>query len=142
MIRFRVIAVAAALFGAAGSARAQRWGGSPVARGSSSETHQAAVRPASGISPNGTPSKWGGSPIDAHAGSRMRGEIERGATAYIPVAVAAPAPVPVTYLADPGCAPTDSSVTMQVITAKHEDRQLTTIEVYRLQPRFQRFQHP
>ena len=59
-------------------------------------------------------------------------------SAYIPVAVAAPAPVPVTYASDTACATAAGPVDMQVITSKHEEHVLTTLEVYRLQPRFQK----
>jgi len=143
MIRYRLIAVAAALLLAAASAHAQRWGGSPVGHEGSSEPRQASVHAASGASSNGTPSKWGGSPVDTHADSRTRERPERGTNAYIiPVAVAAPTPVPATYTATPGCPPVDGSVEMPVVTTPHESRELTTIEVYRLQPRFQRYQQP
>ncbi|MGH7653806.1 MAG: hypothetical protein ACREN6_04000, partial [Gemmatimonadaceae bacterium] len=59
---------------------------------------------------------------------------QRGA--YIPIAVAAPYPVaaPVDT-----CAPApEGSVEMPIVVTRHEERQLTTIEVYRLQPRFQK----
>ncbi len=141
MIPYRVIAFSAALLLPA-AAHAQRWGGSPMAREGSSGSRQTAAHSVSAASPNGTPSKWGGSPVDTHAESRGRERVERGTNAYIPVAVAAPEPVPAVASGNQGCPQADGSVEMPVITTPHEARQLTTIEVYRLQPRFQRYQQP
>jgi hypothetical protein len=141
MIPFRVIALSAALLLPA-AAHAQRWGGSPVGRDGASESRQTSTHPASAASSNGTPSKWGGSPVDTRAESRARERVDRGTNAYIPVAVAAPEPVPAVASGNPGCPQPDGSVEMPVVTTPHEQRQLTTIEVYRLQPRFQRYQQP
>jgi hypothetical protein len=139
MLRLRMISIPAALLFAAGTASAQRWGGGSTGQtghGSAPAAHPAAPKsPAATVSSNGTISKWGGSPPErSHDGQRGRfGQTD----AYIPIAVAAPYPVPVS--ADPSCPPdADASVEMPVITTHHEDRQLTTIEVYRLQPRFQK----
>ena len=85
---------------------------------------------------NGVPSKWGGSP-PARAEDRDHRFVGRPG-AYIPVAVAAPypvaAPIDTVYAPAP-----EAAVQRPVVAAAHEERQLTTIEVYRLQPRFQ---HP
>jgi hypothetical protein len=144
MTRYRVIAAAAAaLVLTAPSAHAQRWGGgSRMGREGSSEPRQQAAHALSAASSNGTPSKWGGSPVDSRGDARFRERGERGMNAYIPVAVDAPAPVAVISSVNPGCPQADGSVEMPVITTQHEQRQLTTIEVYRLQPRFQRYQQP
>jgi hypothetical protein len=84
---------------------------------------------------NGTPSKWGGSPPErSHEGQRAR---FNQPVAYIPIAVAAPEPVPAYPEAAAAPAPA-ASVQMPIVTTAREDRQLTTIEVYRLQPRFQK----
>jgi hypothetical protein len=144
MTRYRVIAVVAALFVTAAAARAQRWGGSPAGRQGSSESRQTTARAVSAASPNGTPSKWGGSPVDARTGSHSGMFLGNGTGAYIiPAAVAAPTPVvPVIAPVDPGCPPVDASVVMPVIHTQREPKELTTIEVYRLQPRFRRYQQP
>jgi hypothetical protein len=94
-----------------------------------------APRPAAAAM-NGAVSKWGGSPPERRHDRDQR--VFFGQTgAYIPIAVAAP--YPVAAVPDTACAPApDASVEMPVITSRHEDRQLTTIEVYRLQPRFQK----
>jgi hypothetical protein len=137
MLKLRMMSIPAALLFAASTASAQHWGGGSAGRtghGSAPATRPAAPRlPATAASSNGTISKWGGSPPERpHDGRRGRfGQTN----AYIPIAVAAPYPV----AADPSCPPDDNaSVLMPVITSRHEDRQLTTIEVYRLQPRFQK----
>lgn len=142
MTRFRAILVPAALFVFAGTAHAQRWGGSPVAGSHSSPAASRQVAPATGGSLNGTVSKWGGSPVQQHSVVRPRVAYagQGYGYAYIPVAVAAqPA---LTYAADTTCPPAavdeTQPVEMQVVTSPHEQRQLTTIEVYRLQPRFQK----
>ncbi len=141
MLRLRMLSIPAALLFAASTASAQQqhWGGGSAGQtghGSAPATRPAApVSPTATVSSNGTISKWGGSPPERnHDGQRGRfGQTN----AYIPIAVAAPYPVPAT--ADPSCPPDDNaSVQMPVITTHHEDRQLTTIEVYRLQPRFQK----
>jgi hypothetical protein len=142
MISYRVIALSAALLLPSAAAHAQRWGGSPVGRDGSSGSHQATAQSVSAASPNGTPSKWGGSPVDTRSESRARERLERGTNAYIPVAIAAPEPVPAVASGNLPCPQADGSVEMPVITTQHEPRQLTTIEVYRLQPRFQRYQQP
>jgi hypothetical protein len=82
----------------------------------------------------GTPSKWGGSPP---APARTQSGYTGQPVAYIPIVVAAPYPVPA--YADTTCTqPYQASVEMPVVTTRHEERQLTTVEVYRLQPRFQK----
>jgi hypothetical protein len=134
-----MISIPAALLFAASTASAQHWGGGSAGQtghGSAPAARPAAPRsPAAAVSSNGTISKWGGSPPERpHDG--QRGSFGQ-TNAYIPVAVAAPYPVPAA--ADPSCPPGDNaSVEMPVITRHHEDRQLTTNEVYRLQPRFQK----
>ncbi len=139
MLRVRMLSISAALlFAATASAQQQHWGGGSggqTGHGSAPATRPAAPRsPTATVASNGTISRWGGSPPERSHDSQ-RGRLGQ-ANAYIPIAVAAPYPVPV---ADPSCPPDDNaSVEMPVITTHHEDRQLTTIEVYRLQPRFQK----
>jgi hypothetical protein len=54
--------------------------------------------------------------------------------AYIPVAVAAVAPVAVTYVVDTVYAPAPAgAVEMRVVTSRHEPREQTTMDVYREQ---------
>jgi hypothetical protein len=141
MARFQAMLVPVALLVMASSARAQRWGGSPPAaaraHASPAEAHQLAQ--SSGGAWNGTASKWGGSPVQSRATVRVRGSYPGDGNAYIPVAIAIPATAPMTYAADTACAAAATEpVEMQVVTSTHEARQLTTIEVYRLQPRFQK----
>ncbi|HEY2850128.1 MAG TPA: hypothetical protein VGI97_09645 [Gemmatimonadaceae bacterium] len=92
----------------------------------------------------GTPSKWGGSPPVPVHDRRQRGFVGRPGAYVIPVVVVVPYAVPVdpyevpvapdtTYAPDP-----QAAVAMPVIETHRAERQLTTIEVYRLQPRFQR----
>ena len=142
MLRFQMISIPAALLLAAGAAGAQqRWGGSGGGQSghASQPSHPAGgAMPAAVVSSNGVAPRWGGSPPE-HRHDRDRGQFGFGGQpgAYIPVVVAAPYPVPAA--ADTACAQTpDASVEMPVITTRHEERQLTTIEVYRLQPRFQK----
>jgi hypothetical protein len=103
-----------------------------------SHTPVATLPTAAAAAWNGTPSKWGGSP-PASSRENDRGQPGyAGQTgAYIPVAVAAPYPVAAPV--DTACtrAP-QASVEMPVVTTHREERQLTTIEVYRLQARFQK----
>jgi hypothetical protein len=55
-------------------------------------------------------------------------------SAYIPVAVAAVAPVAVTYVVDTVYAPASAdAVEMRVVTSRHEPREQTTMDVYREQ---------
>ena len=139
MLRSRVLFVPAALLLATGVAGAQRSPGSPGSHGS-----PPAARPTGAVPHvraaawNGTPSKWGGSPPERrHDGDRGQRGFAGQPGAYIPIAVAAPYPVPAA--ADTACSPAPGgSVEMPVVTTRHEERQLTTIEVYRLQPRFQK----
>jgi hypothetical protein len=142
-----MLSVPAALLFAASVAGAQHspggaggHGSTPAARpsgghGSTPAAHPAGTtHPVAAASWNGTPSKWGGSPPE-RSRDAQRARYNQPIT-YIPIAVAAPDPVPAS--ADP-CPPApDASVEMPVITNRHEERQLTTIEVYRLQPRFQK----
>jgi len=138
MLRLRMISIPAALLFAASTASAQHWGGGSAGQtghGSAPATRPAAPRsPAATASSNGTISKWGGSPPERPRDG-WRGRFGQ-TNAYIPIAAAAPDPVPA--YADPCPPASDASVEMPVITTRHEDRQLTTIEVYRLQPRFQK----
>jgi hypothetical protein len=135
MLKLRTLSIPVALLAAASVAGAQHSTGGmtghntpPAARPTGTTPHAAAA------SWNGTPSKWGGSPPErSHDGQRGR---FNQPIAYIPIAVAAPDPVPA--YADPCPPASDASVEMPVVTTHHEERQLTTIEVYRLQPRFQR----
>lgn len=142
MPRFHAALIPAALFAFAGTAHAQRWGGSPaptsVARSSAAQPRQVQANAGSW---NGTVSKWGGSPVQQRAAVRPR-VLYAGQVGgyYIPVPIAA---VPaVTYAADTTCPPATVDATqpveMQVISSSREPRELTTIEVYRLQPRFQK----
>jgi hypothetical protein len=141
MLRLRMISIPAALLFAASTASAQRWGGGSAVQtghGSLPATRPTAPRsPAATASSNGTISKWGGSPPErSHDRQRGRIGLYGQPNAYIPIAVAAPDPVPAYVDSCPP--PPEASVEMPVITTRHEDRQLTTIEVYRLQPRFQK----
>lgn len=134
MLELRTISIPAALLFVATTAGAQRASTAhapapPAAHPTAAAPHLAAA------AWNGTPSKWGGSPPERPRDNQRQRFGQP--VAYIPVAVAAPEPVPA--YADPPCPPAaDASVEMPVITTKHEERQLTTIEVYRLQPRFQK----
>jgi len=145
MLRLRMMSIPAALLLTASAAGAQRWGGTsgtsggPAGHGSPPVTRPTGTAPHSAAaSSNGTISKWGGSPPERpHNRERGWTGFYGQPNAYIPVVVAAPAPVPA--YADPSSPPApDASVDMPVITTRHEERQLTTIEVYRLQPRFQK----
>jgi hypothetical protein len=135
MLKLRMMSIPAALLLAAGTARAQHAPGGATGHTLPPAVHPTAAAPhAAAASWNGTPSKWGGSPPErTRNGERARfGQ----PIAYIPIAVAAPYSVPA---ADDPCPPApDASVEMPIVTTHHEERQLTTIEVYRLQPRFQR----
>jgi hypothetical protein len=135
MSRLRLLSIPLALLVVANTARAQHEGG---ARSSSAAKPSAEVHQASGGSWNGTASKWGGSPVQAPANTRARIVYVVPATVYVPAVVAAPAPVADSYVVDTVYATTSTPVEMRVITSNHEPRQLTTIEVYRLQPRFQK----
>jgi hypothetical protein len=132
MIRFRMMFVLVALLAAASPARAQHWGGGPV----SSDRHDASaeMKHASGGGWNGTASQWGGSPVQAPAASRSRFQYVIPSNAYIPVVVAAAAPVAVTYVVDTVYAPAPAgAVEMRVVTSRHEPREQTTMDVYREQ---------
>ena len=120
----------------AGSAQAQRWGGSP--RPAAAGRQSAGARATAGGSWNGTVSKWGGSPVQPGRDARTQCAEAIPWGVVIPRAVAAPAPVPATYAADTSFAAGSGPVEMRVVHEHPEPRQLTTIEVYRLQPRFQR----
>lgn len=133
MTRFRLMFVSIALLALAGSAGAQRWGGSPSSSsakgGSSAQVHQAG-----GGSWNGSVSKWGGSPVQPAGNPRAQLVYVIPMNAYLPAAVAAPAPVPVTYVVDTvySAAPANP-VAMQVVAPSRAKPQLTTMEVYRQQ---------
>jgi hypothetical protein len=132
MTRYHLVPIA--LLAAVSSAHAQHWGGSPSSTASkpAAEVHQA-----SSGSWNGTASKWGGSPVEHRAESRERPGSFGQANAYIPATVSTPAYLPVTYAADSACTtPIAGPAQMQVVI--RETRPLTTIESYRLQPRFQK----
>ena len=133
MTRVRMMLVPVALLLAAGSARAQHWGGHSS---SAADKHDASAetKHASGGAWNGTASQWGGSPVQARAASRVRLQFVIPANAYIPVAVAAAAPVAVTYVVDTVYAPAPAgAVEMRVVTSRHEPRERTTMDVYREQ---------
>ncbi len=136
MLRLRMFSIPAALLVATGVAGAQHTPGAASGQSTPPTPHPSGTTPrAATVSSNGIAPRWGGSPPDRTHDAR-RGQFGQQ-TAFIPIAVAAPYPVPA--YADPSCPPdADASVQMPVITTHHEDRQLTTIEVYRLQPRFQK----
>ncbi|MFI5232688.1 MAG: hypothetical protein ACHQSE_09270 [Gemmatimonadales bacterium] len=152
MLRLRILSIPAALLFAASTAStasAQRWSAGstsqtartapPAAHAQPAAGHRANSGPAAAAASwNGVPSKWGGSPPERrHDGDREQRGFRGQRGAYIPIAVAAPYPVPAAV--DTACASApDASVEMPVVTTHHEERQLTTIEVYRLQPRFQK----
>jgi hypothetical protein len=137
MTRFRLVMIPLALVAAAGPAGAQRWGGSPASAG----RHDSPVetKPATGGSWNGTASRWGGSPVRSEAEPRVRTVYVIPPDAYIPVAIAAPAPVTVTYVIDTVyTAAFPSPVDMKVVTSSRPEPQLTAMDVYRQQ----RFKQP
>lgn len=138
MTRTRVFAVSAALLLAAGSAHAQRWGGSPVAA-SSRQASSTESRPAAPSASNGFPSQWGGSPAGRRSHENRRAGFVIPTDAFIPMAAEVPAPVAARAVVDTVFTQVVlAPVQMQVITAPHEERQLTTMEVYRQQ----RFHNP
>jgi hypothetical protein len=136
MMLSRPLLILAALVAVVAPAGAQRWGGSPATAAdkhtSSPQAHQAG-----GGSWNGTPSKWGGSPVQLAAESRTRLVYVIPASAYIPGAVAAPAPVPVTYVVDSVytsyTTASASPVDMKVVSSGRAQSQETTMDVYRQQ---------
>ena len=133
MTRSRVIFVLVALSAVGSTSHAQQWGRSSSAasgrHGSTQESQQA-----TGGAWNGTASQWGGSPVQPPAGSRLRFQYVIPSSAYIPVAVAAVAPVAVTYVVDTVYAPASAdAVEMRVVTSRHEPREQTTMDVYREQ---------
>ena len=133
MTRFRVIFVLVALSAVGSTAHAQQWGrSSSTASGRHGSTQES--QQASGGAWNGTASQWGGSPVQAPAASRLRFQYVIPSNAYIPVAVAAVAPVAVTYVVDTVYAPAPAgAVEMRVVTSRHEPREQTTMDVYREQ---------
>jgi hypothetical protein len=143
MPRLRILSIPVALLIAVSPASAQYRGGAAPTSGAS-HAGAAAVRQAAGGSWNGTASKWGGSPVQRQVERRERRErlvyVLPFAT-YMPVAVTAPAPIAVTYVVDTVYAAAPP-VQMQIVTSGHEPRELTTLEVYRLQPRFQKYRQP
>jgi hypothetical protein len=127
-----------AAIAAAAPAHAQRWGGSPVQEsgrgGNASEHHHAAPVATAG---NGTVSQWGGSPVEHHEQFRDRATLIFPTSAYIPVAVAAPVAVPVTYVPDTTYTLVQQApVQMQVVNSRGEPPTPTTMDVYRRQVRF------
>ncbi|GEM_PF-2921487 len=133
MTRFRVIFVLVALSAVGSTSHAQQWGrSSSTASGRHGSTQES--QQASGGAWNGTASQWGGSPVQAPAASRLRFQYVIPSNAYIPVAVAAAAPVAVTYVVDTvyALAPA-GAVEMRVVTSRHEPREQTTMDVYREQ---------
>ena len=154
MIHARVIAAAAVVFVALASrasAQQQHWGGSaPKSSGNSASTASqhhtqatASAQAAPGAAWNGRQPVWGGSPPP----TQQEIARQRNAVLLAPYAQGAfvePIPtqpyVPVdTVSTSYNVAPQSNSVQMQVVrTHEPEQRQLTTIEVYRLQPRFQK----
>jgi hypothetical protein len=136
MTRFHLLFVPAALALCASPVLAQHWGAAPA---SNTAKPAAEVHQASGGSWSGTASKWGGSPVQSQSDHRARNVNLIQGIAYYPAAVAAQVPVQAACADAVDAAATSSSVEMKVITSKHDEpRQLTTIEVYRLQPRFQK----
>ena len=133
MTRFRVIFVLVALSAVGSTSHAQQWGrSSSTASGRHGSTQES--QQASGGAWNGTASQWGGSPVQAPAASRLRFQYVIPSNAYIPVAVAAAAPVAVTYVVDTVYAPAPAgAVEMRVVTSRHEPREQTTMDVYREQ---------
>jgi hypothetical protein len=133
MTRFRVIFVLVALSAVGSTSHAQQWGrSSSTASGRHGSTQES--QQASGGAWNGTASQWGGSPVQAPAASRLRFQYVIPSNVYIPVAVAAAAPVAVTYVVDTvyALAPA-GAVEMRVLTSRHEPREQTTMDVYREQ---------
>jgi hypothetical protein len=143
MTRLRALVVLAA-FAAAVPAHAQRWGGSPVREsdrgGTAAENHHAATAAATATAAaagNGSVSQWGGSPVEHRERARDRVLYGSPADLYLPVAEAAPAPVPVTYSLDAAYAGAQqASVQMQVVNSRGERPTPTTMDVYRQQARF------
>ena len=143
MIRFRAVSVVAGLFVAAAPAFAQQWGGSgaasPRSRAGAAEPRgsSGAVQSASGGTWDGRQPTWGGSPPVAPAPSRMRGVYLRPYY-FIPMAVAAPAPVPAPVIVDTVyVAAAANPFEANVAPPSPPARELTTMEVYR-QQRFRR----
>ena len=138
MKRFRLVMIPLALAAAAGSAGAQRWGGSPAPAG----RHASNVEPrqTTGVTWNGTVSKWGGSPVRDTDARRLRPVHVIPLDAYFPFAVDAPAPV--TYMVDTVytvyTAVPANAVEMKVVTSSRPEPELTAMDVYRQQ----RFRNP
>ncbi|HXD21994.1 MAG TPA: hypothetical protein VN613_01450 [Gemmatimonadaceae bacterium] len=123
----------------AATAGAQRSPASPRTAPAAAHAPGATLPRGAAAAWNGTPSKWGGSPPErAHDHDRGVRGYPGQSGAYIPIAVAAP--YPVAAAPDTACAPTRQAAAEMpvIVTPRHEERQLTTIEVYRLQPRFQK----
>jgi hypothetical protein len=133
MLRFRLLVVPLALVLSTNPALAQRWGGSPP---SASTKPAAQVKAASGGAWNGTASKWGGSPVQSPATSQLRIVYVIPQTVYIPVATAAPAPDPSSYVVDTVYSSQTSPVEMRVVRSVRAESQPTTMDVYRQQARF------
>jgi hypothetical protein len=136
----KLLCLALTLSAAAAPAFAQHWGGS----GSSSHTARpaqsqpAAVHPATVTLIDGRQPLWGGSPPATRNDRRAHQTI---VVPYyvVPTAVAAQEPVAAPVTVDTVyAAAAASSYQMPVITANRAPRELTTIEVYRLQPRFRK----
>ena len=138
MTRFRIAFVLVALVVITGSARAQRWGGGD-SRGSGGHASPSSNRQAAPPAWNGTVSKWGGSPAESREHRHQFSGYLMPLDAYIPDAVAAPAPVPPTYYVDTVYAPSRAApVQMPVVTSEREAPTPTTMDVYRQQARFRK----
>ena len=137
MSRIRLPLLPLALLLTASTAGAQRSGGSPTSAGQ--QVSHVETRPATGGSWNGTASKWGGSPVQVPRSPRVRPSYMIPVNAYNPAAVAAPAPVAVSYVVDTVfVVPPASPVDMKVVKSGRSEPELTAMDVYRQQ----RFKKP
>lgn len=140
MKKIRILCLVLALPVAATPALGQRWGGSVPA---SRSAHPARSQPAAAHSAattliDGRQPLWGGSPPQTRENRQARQTVF-SPYYVVPAAVAAPQAVAAPVIigtGDPATA--NSSYQMPVVTADRAPRELTTIEVYRLQPRFQK----
>jgi hypothetical protein len=134
MMKYQLLSVSLALASVAGSASAQRWGGSATSTDKHGAPPPAAHEASAGGSWNGTASKWGGSPVVTPAAMHARTAYQIPLNAYFPVAETAPVQVPVTYVVDTVyVAAAQSPVDMQVVTSRRAPAQQTTMDVYRQQ---------
>jgi hypothetical protein len=137
MIRSFALTAVAALALAA-PAGAQHYGGSPVSSGGRTRSSVESPQSAGGAW-TGTASKWGGSPVVPASTDRQRVVYVIPGNAYLPQAIAAPAPVATTYVIDTvyaSQAAQAAPVDMKVVTSAHQPSQPTTMDVYRQQARF------